>query len=186
MGEHTPRALHAHPHDAVDLAHVSAMHGAERVGPPHGVLGVDRPCHPEENVLRVDGSILGTAGFLAFLGKRVFDFAEERSERDRHSGLFADLAYRRMAVGLVELQLAFRPAPIVVFWPVHDAHFKRIEVGQSGCRGRLPPVVRELHPSLKISIAAIQHRACSFYDFHLTTHPSIMPHRLHDYVVSRL
>ena len=70
-GQLVPRArADAMIHGAeASLAHVSAMHGAERVGPPHGVLGVDRPCHPEENVLRVDGSILGTAGFLAFLGK---------------------------------------------------------------------------------------------------------------------
>ena len=65
----------------------------------------------------------GVALFAAFVGERVFDLAQERAERHMAAGLLADFTHGRMAAGLVEFQFAFRPAPIVVFGPVHHAHF---------------------------------------------------------------
>lgn len=116
-----------HPDDVVDFADIGPVHGAERVDEMLGVGGGYRLRHPVENVLGVERPVRGTAGFAALLAQRVLDLAEVRAELHAEPGLLADLAHGRMTVGFVELELAFRPAPIVVFRPVDDADLDAIE-----------------------------------------------------------
>ena len=128
MRQDLARLAQRDPDDVVDLAHVRAMHRAERVQQMLGVVGGNRLRHPIQRMLGVGRAIARMAGFLAFLGKRVFDFAQIRSERHGFARLLADFAHGRMPMRFVGLKLAFRPAPIVVFRTMHDAYFDAVEL----------------------------------------------------------
>ena len=154
MGQDAPRLAYRHPADAVDLADVGAVHGAEGVDQVFGVHGLDRTRHPEHDVLGVDGAVLGPPGFLALLGQRVFDLAEVWAELHGGAGFLAEFADRGVAMRLVGIEFALRPAPVVVFGTVDDADLEVVEVmfrGIGCVRRRFAPTVenaaRRFHDS---------------------------------------
>ena len=65
--------------------------------------------------------------FAAFFGQRVLDVAQIGTELHGQARFLADLAYGGMPVRFVWVDLAFRPAPVVVFRAMHDAQFDAVE-----------------------------------------------------------
>ena len=130
MGELFARLGDREPTHVADLAHIGAAHGTERSGHAVCLRVTDHRGHPIGHMLGL-GVVTaaavalraGVAFFAAFVGERVFDLTQERAERHMAAGLLADFAHGRVAVGFVEFQFSFRPAPIVVFGAVHHAHF---------------------------------------------------------------
>ncbi len=144
MRQYFARLTHGNPDDIVDLAHVRAVHRAERVQQMFGVVGGNRLRHPIQRVLGVGRAIVRMPGLLALFGQRVFDFAQIRSEFDRRPRLFADFTHRRMPMRLVLLELAFRPAPIVILRTVHDTYFNAVELFLRGFATGDRRIVRDI------------------------------------------
>lgn len=67
-------------------------------------------------------------GFLAFFGQWIFDFAQIRAECDGNACLLADFSHCGMTMRFALLEFAFRPAPVIVLWSMHDAHFNAVEL----------------------------------------------------------
>ena len=124
------------PQNFVDFADVRPMHRAKRMGTPQVVDGADRRGHPELDMLGIRRPILGMALFAAFFGQRVLDVAQIGAKFHGQARFLADLAYGGMPVRFVRVDLAFRPAPVVVFRAMHDAQFDAVEyvVRCAGCR----------------------------------------------------
>ena len=115
------------PQNFVDFADVRPMHRAKRMGTPQVVDGADRRGHPELDMLGIRRPILGMALFAAFFGQRVLDVAQIGAKFHGQARFLADLAYGGMPVRFVRVDLAFRPAPVVVFRAMHDAQFDAVE-----------------------------------------------------------
>ena len=119
---------YGNPHDIVDFAYIRAMHGTECVKQMFRIISGNWLRHPIQRVLGVDGAIARMPGFLAFFGQWIFDFAQIRAEGDGNACLLADFSHCGMTMRFALLEFAFRPAPVIVLWSMHDAHFNAVEL----------------------------------------------------------
>ena len=133
MREPLARLVEREPRNLAHLTQIDRVNGAEGLAAVPVVVVADLRGHPVQHML---GRVLAVSAarvtrFLALGGERVLHFAQERAERDGEAGFLADFAHRRVPVRFVDFQFAFRPAPVIVFRAVHEAHLHVVRAQRS-------------------------------------------------------
>ena len=132
MGKEFPGHVQADPSEPADFMRVWPADRTENLRPYFSRRACSRLGRPVENVLhRHCTSFFRCAlfvasryrGFFTFISKRIAYMAEEHPKPDRQPCLFLYFACCAVENRFTALQLAFWPAPVIVFRTVNNTDF---------------------------------------------------------------
>ena len=132
MGKEFPGCVQADPSEPANFMRVWPADSTENLRPYFSRRACSRLGRPVENVLyRYCISLFRCAlfvagryrGLFAFISKRIAYMAEEHPEPDRYPCLFLYFACCAVENRFIALQLAFRPAPVIIFRTVNNTDF---------------------------------------------------------------